>query len=84
MDLDSQALNMSSRADLVEFLGGLADSFATHPERWQNANLPDFLNAWAAWLEDMDGYFQNRGESVPTSASWQLIAQMLLAARVYE
>ncbi|MGI9822070.1 DUF7660 family protein [Agromyces sp. Marseille-Q5079] len=84
MDLEALVLNMSSRAELVEFLGGLSASIADEPERWENADLPSFLSAWATWLEDMDGYFLNRGENVPTSPSWQLIAQMLLAARVYE
>jgi hypothetical protein len=84
MSLDSRASHTLSREELVKFLGEMADSIDEEPERWQNSNLPDFLNAWAAWLEDMDGFFLNRGEIVPTSPSWQLIAQMLLAARTYE
>jgi hypothetical protein len=32
----------------------------------------------------MDGYFVRQGRAVPEAPSWQLVAQMLLAARVYE
>lgn len=84
MSLESRASGPLTRAELVAFLSQLADSFVEEPERWQNNNLEDFLRAWSAWLEDMDGYFLNRSEPVPEEPSWRLIAQMLLAARVYE
>lgn len=84
MDLESRATRPLSREELAAFLAELADSVVKEPERWENSDLVDFLRAWAAWLEDMDGYFLNQGEPVPSAPSWQLIAQMLLAARVYE
>lgn len=84
MSLESRAAGSLSREELAVFLFELADSIDKEPDRWENANLDEFLRAWAAWVEDMDGYFLNRGESVPSTPSWQLIAQMLLAARVYE
>lgn len=84
MSLESRASNPLSREDLVSFLGDLADSIVEAPDGWENPDLESFLRAWAAWLEDMDQFFLNRAEPVPSSPSWQLIAQMLLAARVYE
>ncbi|WP_442857041.1 DUF7660 family protein [Arthrobacter sp. YN] len=54
------------------------------PEGWENADLESFLEAMSAWTRDMDGYFMNRGEPVPDVPSWQLFAQMLLAAKIYE
>ena len=73
-----------TRAELAGFIDQLADSFVEQPEVWENDTLERFLRAWSAWLGDMDGFFLNRGEDVPAEPSWQLIAQMLLAARVYE
>ncbi|PJI95197.1 hypothetical protein CLV34_0070 [Luteimicrobium subarcticum] len=73
-----------NRSDFADFIDRLADSFSADPDEWENANLLDFLRAWAAWLEDMDGYFSGRHEPVPSQPTWQLIADMLLAARVYE
>lgn len=84
MSLDARAGGPMTREQLVAFLDQLADSFLKEPERWENADLESLLRAWSAWLEDMDGFFLNRGESVPSEPSWQLVAQMLLAARVYE
>jgi len=82
--LDARASQPLSRAELVGFLEQLADSLLEEPELWENADLESFLRAWSAWLDDMDGFFVNRGEPVPESPSWQLVAQMLLAARIYE
>jgi len=73
-----------TRSELVAFLDRLADSGLEEPELWENDNLIDFLRGLSAWLNDMDGYFLNRGEDVPAQPTWQLIAQMLLAARIYE
>jgi hypothetical protein len=84
MDLERRAGQAMTRSDLAEFLEQLADSSVTEPERWDHSNLADFLRSWSAWLGDMDGFYAGRGEPVPAAPSWQSIAQMLLAARVYE
>lgn len=72
------------RDEFAQFLVRLANSAQETPEAWENATVPDFLRAWAGWISDMDGYFLNSGQDAPQGASWQLIAQSLLAARVYE
>lgn len=84
MSFEPQASGATSRAELSAFIDQLADSYLESPERWENDTIDSFLRAWSAWLNDMDGYFLNQGQDVPESPSWQLIAQMLLAARVYE
>jgi hypothetical protein len=38
----------------------------------------------AAWVDDIDGYFRNRGEAVPVQPTWKTLGQILLAAKVYE
>ena len=73
-----------SRQDLADFIDQFRDSLRRDPESWENNDLDSFLEALSAWTRDMDGYFTNRGEPVPDVPSWRLIAQMLLAARVYE
>lgn len=84
MSFEARAEQPMARGELAGFLIQLADSLVEEPEVWENDSLATFLRAWSAWLSDMDGYFVNRGEPVPEEPSWQLIAQMLLAARVYE
>lgn len=75
---------VQSRSDLVEFVRQLHAHLRQAPERWENRDLNAYLESLAAWLEDIDGYFKGRGEPVPDSPSWSLIAQMLQAASIYE
>jgi hypothetical protein len=66
------------------FLVMLADDLRADPQGWENVSLEGFLRAWSGWVADMDGYFENLGEPTPAEPSWQLVARMLLAAKVYE
>lgn len=75
---------VQSRSQLVTFVRDLREQLRDHPERWENRDLDTYLEALAAWAEDMDGYFEGRGEPVPDSPSWSLIAQLLKAASIYE
>jgi len=73
-----------SRADFVAFVGVLLVDLRDRPQEWENPDLRNFLEAMMTWVEDMDGYYQNIGEAVPEQPSWKTMAQILLAARVYE
>ena len=53
-----------------------------HPA--DNASAADLLEAASAWIDDMDGYFANRGEASPAAASWGLIAHIFAASLIYE
>jgi hypothetical protein len=80
--VDAGAVN--SRHDFVEFLRGLGRDFRDHADAWENGDLSSFLDAMAAWIEDMDGYYEAHGEPVPTQPTWKVLAQVFAAARVYE
>jgi hypothetical protein len=84
MELSEILNSISKKEDLIEFLAKLRKDYNQSPEDWENDNLERFLEAMEAWLTDMDGYFQNIGEPSPSTPSWKLIAQILLAARSYE
>lgn len=73
-----------SRKEFVEFVRGFAEQCRQRPEEWENRDLPSFLEAMAAWVDDMDGYYRNRGEAVPEQPTWKMLVQILQAARVYE
>ncbi|MGH2354454.1 MAG: DUF7660 family protein [Chloroflexota bacterium] len=83
-DLNEQVKAIDSREDFVSFVRALARSFDQEPDGWENRDLGAFLEAAAAWTEDMDGYFRNRGEPVPRTPSWRVLGEILTAARVYE
>lgn len=56
----------------------------SRPDAWENASLDRYLEALAAWVEDMDGYYQNRGQAAPEQPNWKTLGEILLAATTYE
>ena len=75
--------DVRTRSEFVGFVRSLAKDAHSASERWENDTLPRYLLALAAWVEDMDGYYQGRGEPV-LEIPWTSVAEMLIAARVYE
>lgn len=72
-----QPEDVKTRSDLVRFLTEMSRSVNS----FENQDLSVFLEAASAWLADTDGYFLNRGEEVPSSSDWSLLASVLAAAR---
>jgi hypothetical protein len=84
LNLDEAVQQLQSREDFVAFVRALGAHLQKNPEQWVNRDLPAFLEAMSAWVEDMEGYYQNRGEPMPDQPRWQTLGQILLAATVYE
>ena len=75
---------VESRDDLVRFIRALHRDLAVNGSERENPTLDRFLEALAAWTDDMDGYFRNTGQDVPSEPTWRLLANMLYAAHIYE
>jgi hypothetical protein len=75
---------IQTREDLAAFVERLKLDYESNPAGWENGDLASFLEALGAWVEDMSGYFENRGEDIATVPPWRLLGMMLLAARSYE
>jgi hypothetical protein len=84
MKLQEQAEKIQTRDDLALFIQHLIQDFRTCPEQWENTTLEAYLEAIAAWINDMDGYYRNRGETAPQDPTWRHVGEVLLAARIYE
>ncbi len=84
MDLNSSVSEVSSREQLAAFLKNLVVDLRENPHEWENGDLPSFLDAAAAWVEDMDRYFANRGELLPDPPGWRTFAEIFMAAKFYE
>ena len=84
MNVQDRAKQVQSRGDFVAFVRELVRDHADHPEQWENGELTSFLEAMAAWVSDMDGYYMNRGEVPPEQPAWRTFAEILMAASVYE
>ncbi|MGV9629784.1 DUF7660 family protein [Streptomyces sp. NPDC003487] len=75
---------VASREDLAAFVRSLRRSHAEDGGSWENADLPSFLEALAAWIDDADGWYSNTGQELPTAGDWAFFARALQAATVYE
>lgn len=99
-DLDRIADAVEDRASFVRFLEALrsdlrrelargSEERALDDGEWGHPDLEGFLEAWAAWLDDLQPDSANWGSFGPALDSlepraWRAHAEMLLAARVYE
>jgi hypothetical protein len=84
IDLTEMVEHIQSHPDFVAFAHALVKNLKEKPEEWENRDLPSFLEALVAWVEDMYGYFQAKGDSLPLQASWKMLGEIFLAAKVYE
>ena len=84
MALSDQNSSVQSRADLAAFIRSLRQDFHVNPTAWENDTLELFLEALAAWIDDMEGYYRNQGKPLPDTPDWKMVADMLTAARQYE
>jgi hypothetical protein len=83
-NLTAQVELINSREDFRLFLKSLSENLRLEPQRWENDQLGLFLDAMAAWVEDIEGYYENRGQTLPEGVHWKIFAQILLAAKYYE
>jgi hypothetical protein len=84
MNLKEQAKQIKTKEDLTELVLTLRDDLRNHPENWNNKDLQNYLESLSAWIKDMDGYYQNKGENISEIPVWRLLGEMLIAASVYE
>ncbi len=84
MDLHDQLLKVSSREELALFVQALLTDLQTDRDSWENVTLERYLDALAAVIEGVDGFFQNARLAMPTNVDWRFFGQLLLTAKVYE
>jgi hypothetical protein len=82
--IHQQARLVDSRASLAEFVEALSRDIRDNPKEYQNTDLVSYLAAMAAWIKNMDGYYSNRGEETPMHPTWKTVADIIMAATVYE
>jgi hypothetical protein len=84
MELLTKEKSVRTREDLASFVRALASDLAANGESWGNPELGRFLESLSAWIMDMPGYFRNQGTEPPEEPTWNLVATMLHAAKIYE
>jgi hypothetical protein len=79
-----QIETIHTRKDFAVFLHELHQEHRDNPQAWENNTLERFLEALAAWTEDMDGFYLNQKQKLPEHLEWKTFAHMLVAATMYE
>ncbi|MGH9760546.1 MAG: DUF7660 family protein [Blastocatellia bacterium] len=82
--LTDQAEAIANRSDLADFMRALADDFRANAGEWSYDDIYGYLEAMAAWVNDMDGYYKNLGKPIPDIPTWGTFGEILLAGSVYE
>ncbi len=70
------------RVEVIETARELAIEAASGGH-WRNAETHEFLEAFAGWLADSDGFYLNT-DRVPPGNGWEVVRAALKAATVYE
>jgi hypothetical protein len=84
IEISDLAQRVDSPAALAGFVRALLNDLEQGGDSWENATLQRYLEALSRWVEDMDGYYLGRGEPVPEQPSWRTLADILMAATMYE
>ncbi len=83
--LSERVARVGSRADFIDFIGHVVADYREHPEQWENLDIGSFLDAMAGFCQGIEGYYKNKGKDVNIETiDWQGLAQMILAATIYE
>lgn len=73
---------IDSREELVALIGRLC---AEDTSKWENLSTVLFLEAMAAWLESSGNLYKNLNLDTDSEvASWQIFADAIQAATIYE
>jgi hypothetical protein len=73
---------VSSRSELIDFVSTLAQM---NTDQISNIDTVSFLEALGAWLKDCNGFYVNTGQEMNIEQpQWQLFADALAAATIYE
>ena len=84
LNLSEELDKLVTKEDFSKFAFKILDDFRSNSNNWTNQDLSSFLEAIAAWSEDMDGFYANQGKSIPKDINWKVFAEILYAARIYE
>ena len=80
MEIEYKRIN--SKEELVLLIQELSNE---KTKEWENISTSEYLEALSSWLEDADGFYQNFDLEISSEKpSWQLFADALQAATIYE
>ena len=83
-NLKNEIENISTKDEFLKFVEFLKTDFKNNPDSWVNKTLSDYLEGISSWTEDMEGYYKYNNSPIPENIPWNVFANILLAAKMYE
>lgn len=85
VDITEVAGKVDSKSKFIAFLVLLREDFINNKGEWENDTLDRYFDGLIGFSTDMAGYYKNAGKEIDTEyISWSMMAEMLLAASIYE
>ena len=76
---------VTDRVSFISFIKLLRVDLLNNPERWENKNLDDFLEAIGRYTEDVQSYYNNTNQSINADdPNWKTFADIFMGASIYE
>jgi hypothetical protein len=76
--------HVETREDLARFIAALKEDLLANRDQWENWTLEDYLESMSAWMRDTDSYRRHIGKPSSSEPSWQALAEILYAGKLYE
>lgn len=73
---------IKNKDDFVGFLRAMSEDFVNAPEEWANGDIPSFLEAMAAWVEDRSG--SPFDDTDYNKTDYNAIARIIYMGKLYE
>lgn len=82
LSMEFEHKRIGSRSELIQLLNKLSSEDTS---KWENISTRDFLDAMASWLESAEHFYRNFELDINAKdPSWQLFADAIQAATIYE
>ncbi|SHF38797.1 hypothetical protein SAMN05444392_11940 [Seinonella peptonophila] len=75
---------IKDKNDFLAFMDWIIKDFQNNRIEWENTDLLNYFEAIQSWIGDMEGFYQNTGQTEPKEVDWRFIATILIAAKFYE
>ncbi|MDC6367215.1 MULTISPECIES: hypothetical protein [Flavobacteriaceae] len=74
-----------TRIEFIEFLKEFREDLKENKSNWENKTLEDFLEAMEAYIEDVQGFYDNMKMDVDADKpTWENFKKILKGASIYE
>lgn len=74
-----------NREEFSKFLLQLQTDLEENPQNWENRTLFDFLEAMSRYTIDIQQFYKNTEQNINADKpSWQVFADIMLGAKIYE